>query len=411
MNGVNSATSRSRTSQTLNPEAESHESRRDSSFPLDEARCECCVSCGDVTTTSYQHGLTMKDFRWGIGILIFVLSYRVSYALRTGAVLGTSNPVTTQWACFEVEAEDCCEAINLARQDLGKSALDPVFCQSQLAAVPSSLALPKLARFSLTLPTQDYVVADSAQVYEELSLTQFLWTIHIQYHEGMQLTQKAQEAGDTLFPLMLQPSHPTPHLSLQSNLSQTGGMHRLFHHQLQTLNSAETSYIFLTIPKSMFVDLDDAIELDDDENGVFVHFAATCDIEQPSFTSGQHVIALEINHLGRRHSSSNVASTVSIVVDFATKLHFRYPEPCQDSHQSAHLFMPLLLTKVSGQSVTWLTEGSESNRMISRLPQTLTVPAGSDDDHTVVMWTTMLIGFAGMLLILHDFGQVSVWDP
>lgn len=72
----------------------------------------------------------------------------------------------------------------------------------------------------------------------------------------------------------------------------------------------------------MFVDLDDAIELDDDENGVFVHFAATCDIEQPSFTSGQHVIALEINHLGRRHSSSNVASTVSIVVDFATSYIF-----------------------------------------------------------------------------------------
>lgn len=323
----------------------------------------------------------MELTQWRLLVTVFSLSLLVSRAQK---VLVTRTTFDVQWACFEVEtSENCCHHIISASQELAILSPEVGQCNSQLAAVPGSLldALKlerrNVAVYSLTLPTEP----TNSSV---LQVGQFLWDASLEY-------TVLQQLETTSSPFLLQASEPSDYVSIDSDLSVSGGMHRLLYHQLHTPADVQGSFVFLTIPNSMFVDLDDAFQGPVDVF-VRVHAASVCDIEQPAFSSGQHIIVLEVLVDG----SSNI--------EISSKLHLRYPYPSRSYQQYVILPEPQLLCRKKDGSL--LFQGLEERGP----PTRILVAAGRDEDYDMVMWITILICWIGVGWMMLDLSYVAKWD-
>jgi hypothetical protein len=89
--------------------------------------------------------------------------------------------------------------------------------------------------------------------------------------------------------------------------------------------------VIFTIPQGMFVDLDDPIPWKESGRITTTNCIPpryVCDIEQPAFVSGQHVLVLEISIPISKSTSSIImpmttTTTTTTTESFATKLHLR----------------------------------------------------------------------------------------
>jgi hypothetical protein len=316
-----------------------------------------------------------------------------------------SSPQFLHFTCFHTDAtvETCCQGIRKASAALpnNKPLRNLDDCQSQIAEVPKILATPTnltLARYSWMLLSYE-----TKEEEEDSQPQQYLWK-----------DDELQERSTHLPPYLLTDHEPTisttrsnNNLSIRSQLSPHGGMHRLWQHTIDhtdiiglTDKDATRILVFLTIPQGMFVDLDDPLEgLKDYE----LHAAAICDIEQPAFVSGQHVLVVEIV----------VPISMSTAASFATKLHLRYPQPSETYEQWIDLPTPIVVALSEDGSLlmahhhhTIIFDDTSSSSEVERV----WVAAGSDDDHDGVQWTTMLAAFAGVLWMLLDISYVSQWE-
>ena len=82
----------------------------------------------------------------------------------------------------------------------------------------------------------------------------------------------------------------------------------------------------------MFVDLDDAVS---DFNGIKIHSAGVCDIENPAFDSGQHLVVMEVEVFDRAE------------MQFNSNFHFRYPRPSSSYREKVLLQKPQLLCRTN----------------------------------------------------------------
>jgi hypothetical protein len=312
-------------------------------------------------------------------VTVFSLSLAVGHAQK---VLMTKTAFDVQWACFGVETfETCCNFIISASEEAVIPPPAFELCNSQLAVVPASLVRAlglerqQIAMYSLTLPTER---SNSSST----DVGQFLW-------DPITESQVLQKLDTISFPFLLQMAEPSDYVSIHSDLSASGGMHRLLHHRIRTPANLQTGFVFLTIPYSMFVDLDDAFQGIDN---VRIHAASVCDIEQPAFVSGQHVLVLEL--------SVNDTSTL----EFSTKLHLRYPYPSRSYEQQAFLPEPqLLCLNTNGPMLFQEPEERET-------PTYIWVAAGSDEDYDLVMWITVLVCWIGVVWMMLDMSSVAKWD-
>lgn len=308
-------------------------------------------------------------------ISIFGVSLPAANSQRVLITVGNS---TIQWTCFDDDtADDCCRSIQAASQEASIRASGLTTCAAQLAKVPVSiggaLQVPKdsFATYSLTLESNATTVQ---------STQQFMWD---DSKEGPKL-----KALDTaIFPYLISAELSTS-LLIRSELSSSGGMHRLLRHSWEVTDDYRTCLIFLTVPSGMFVDLDDAFE-GHGATHIIIHAAEVCDIEQPAFVSRPHSIIFEVRDFQDDQS-------------FASKLHLRYPLPSPVREQYVYLPEPQLLCVTLGGSLA----GSPQQKDM----EPVWVAAGNDHDYNVVMWTTVLVCLIGVVQMMVDISQVARWD-
>lgn len=354
--------------------------------------------------------------------------------VATPDILVSSSPTCTVYSCFsdkdnestELEKEACCRGIVEVWQAESENDRGGFFraelrerCLLEMAQVPQSTSNtqhhPDIARFS-------WIVSKTKESIETPTSTeQYLWTIPI--------------GGERLQPDSVETTTPYHKTSAQSNpeliasevgshLGKDGGMHRLFHHRFSVLETTKdaTYFLYVTIPQGMFIDLDDPIEATSggtvqsistespDAGHSFVvttteasssfrarlHAATVCDIEQPSFVSGQHLLVWEIDPIQRTGHDKTL--------EFATKLHLRYPHPSQTLEQWIDLPRPLLFVNsavnTTHNNYDWKLEIAES----------VWVAAGKDEDHDWIMGLTISCCLIGVGIMLRDVSRVSLWD-
>jgi len=257
-----------------------------------------------------------------------------------------------------------------------------------------------------------------------------------------------------------------------SFLGREGGMHRLFHHSFQPVVSlpddvdmTKTSiYLLVNIPQGMFIDLDDPFEVKaanfktiestpisgntDNINisatSTFVvtnrptnahkssvlsfraqlHSAIICDIEQPAFVSGQHVLVWEIDNIvitknQNQQEIGDLSSIPSPVIEFATKLHLRYPHPSSILEEWIDLLKPILFSilpsdymiiKESDVTSMGIMPGKQQHDWDLDFVERVWVAAGNGDDHGYVMGMTIFFCLIGVVIMLRDISRASLWD-
>jgi hypothetical protein len=330
-------------------------------------------------------------------------------------------------------------------------------CESQLATMPTSLPLllehptdarthprtVQVAQFSLVRARADTSTSKSTSTTssstegKQFETYQWMWGDDDDDDEQGLREREIVSSPYFLESLKSSRSGFNPSISIQvsSNLSPQGGMHRLLHHQITmidqgtastdddatTTTALERLYLFLHVPRGMFVDLDDAVTVVSTSTSTSrtttsskaefefkwkvdaVHAAKVCDIEQPAFDSGQHAIVVELPPGGSQY-------------DLSSKLHLRYPDPSLEYEQWIDLVEPHVVgIVVNGnrlghghelrreQAIIASTEGFE-------ILERVWVAAGSDDDYDWVMWTTIAACWVGVVWMLSDISHVSHWD-
>jgi len=316
-------------------------------------------------------------------------------------VLATRSHHLIQWTCFNVASstttsQECCEEIyQSAPALLPNKAPSLQDCTSQIAPVPSVLESIRFEsnHTSRFFATFSWSVLEEKDSNEE-SPSQFVWN-------GTQW-QPTPVTNPYWLPASLPADAPVMEkgITIESQLSPTGGMHRLFHHDIQIdpslLATIHSFLLFITIPRGMFIDLDDAAEVP----GLTwkIHAARRCDIELPSFESEQHVVVLE------------VTPTVTSFFSMATKLHLRYAEPTGEEW-IRDLPKPTVLVVVEEEE----EEGTGAHRRIissqvSGMIDPVWVAAGHAEDYPWVVGITLCASWIGMLWMMSDLDYVARWD-
>eukprot|EP00531_Pseudo-nitzschia_arenysensis_P012572 CAMPEP_0116142468 /NCGR_PEP_ID=MMETSP0329-20121206/14926_1 /TAXON_ID=697910 /ORGANISM="Pseudo-nitzschia arenysensis, Strain B593" /LENGTH=391 /DNA_ID=CAMNT_0003637709 /DNA_START=84 /DNA_END=1259 /DNA_ORIENTATION=+ len=365
--------------------------------------------------------------------------------ISTPKILTSVSPDLVIYSCFvtnefglDVGKDSCCRgAIDVWQQEKMWNdrwgTLSPIElhqrCELEIAQVPSSIASETenrkdIAQFSWVVPRP------SLDSPKQASVEQHLWKIpaggvEFERHP-VRTTTPYQKTSIESTPIMAS--------KIDSHLGQDGGMHRLFHHRYELLGNTDedsTYFLYLIIPSGMFIDLDDPIEattgtlqsistnedngaVASDTNHGFVatatsetssvksfrarlHAATVCDIEQPSFVSGQHLLVWEIDQLV-------TTGEPNVVMEFATKLHLRYPHPTADLEEWIDLPSPLLFA-ASNQ-----THHQQKHDWDLKLEERVWVAAGRDDDHDWIMGMTISFCLIGVGIMLRDVSRVSLWD-
>jgi len=350
---------------------------------------------------------------------------------------------------IEVRQQDNSDNINDDSTD--QSSLFYQRCVAEIALVPSSIESATMVGNTDDSAKFSWMVSKTFEsVVKSTSIEQFLWESST--GDGNNQFQRVPTQTVTPYhktrfqPPMQNSSQPiiTIATKLDSHLSRDGGMHRLFYHKFQSFESNDGEddpnyLIYLTIPKGMFIDLDDPIEsttgsiqsLPTENNGAVasvmnhgfvvtasetrkssvlsfrarLHAATVCDIEQPAFVSGQHLLIWEIDNIVTRESDTTPA-----VIEFATKLHLRYPHPSSTLEEWIELPSPLLFTTLKHYPPK-SSEGYEYgyNWDLDSVDR-IWVAAGNDEDHFWIMCMTISFCLIGVVIMLRDISKVSLWD-
>lgn len=250
---------------------------------------------------------------------------------------------------------------------------------------------------------------------------------------------------------------PTTHTStsvpakIMSAVPDAGGMHRAHHHRI-VLSLAGISEsvvkgnvtVLLPLSEGLFVDIDDALHNDGEctvasavqDSSVHVLSEGTecnaelaalsrgtvVDIEQPSFASKQHVLAIEVSFellFSLLTSSDQKASNVEL--GFASNLHLRYPPPtsCTKDLPGRSRMSPVYVpsTFIGGGHLVVVDNASNDEKIHSvqwdtgSLQDTIVLEtaAGHDGDYIFVVLATLVASLVGSLVMIKDISRVSSW--
>ena len=247
---------------------------------------------------------------------------------------------------------------------------------------------------------------------------------------------------------------------ISSTLSDDGGMHRPYHHTIsielprneltsqQSQSMSGIIDVMLPIPKDLFLDVDDPFTTNDnhcqlsidekirnlvsmEKKSCFVtvelaNEPGVIDIEQPSFSSPSHLVSFQIQldleiRWDDKWDRSEAAQRGTLMVNFETMLHVRYPAPVGKKWglkaDSVLVEVPLAFV-----SQGWIQLKSSKDEALNydlkprtKLNESLKLPiidakAGSDQHYDFVMVTTLLIAFLGALLMMIDLSKVAFWQ-
>jgi hypothetical protein len=365
------------------------------------------------------------------------------------------------------DKESCCTGITTIRahHHLRKSHEDdyPLSmpqCLLEIADMPviSSLSISsfsEMAKFAWTVPTKTnaaritrYTVdqyfwsRDSEESLLKLS-SQTTSPYHRPSHGSISSNDVDSQNGSKSATTRTTSFRPVVS-SVSSTLDRNGGMHRLLHHSVQLLPAMKTYYLFFVVPQGMFIDLDDPIHVPDgtimnvisssssttknhsndakysmhvtssESNtpsyDVHLYAAKVCDIEQPAFVSGQHILVWEI-----RLTNDPVGTTMpsdGVVLNFSTKLHLRYPLPTTGIQDWIYLPEPLLFGIEAGSDEEEKHTSPSSNveKWQLDINELVWVATGNDQHYYIVMWVTISSCVIGVVMMLRDISKVSLWD-
>ena len=409
-----------------------------------------------------------------VALLVFASDYIIpgsSYpSVSTPVLLTSSSASATIYSCFSSDnqasrrptKEACCDSIVKVWQDNDNTNLfsgqtissSSIYqqCVMEIAQVPSigSDTTEQIENPDDTAKFSWVVSNTTKSAVKSTSIEQSLWKPG--NRDQKELERKRVHTITPYHKTRLQPSiqnnfQPTPAIAckLDSHLGENGGMHRLFHHSFQLLGSPTTDYstyfLYLTIPKGMFIDLDDPIEptmgtiqsmpmeINDDfasntshsfvttittqpqnrKSSVLsfrarLHAAVVCDIEQPSFVSGQHLLIWEIDKILTANDN------MPLVIEFASKVHLRYPHPSPSMVEWIDLPSPLLFAAVNSDSVVLNTVLGQNHGWGLGIAERVWVAAGKGEDHNWIMGMTICFCLFGVAIMLRDISKVSLWD-
>ena len=307
-----------------------------------------------------------------IAISLFVINAPPISAQR---VLITVHSGSIQWTCFDDDTiESCCSSIQTAGRETTIAVPSLNSCTAHLAMVPTFSGEP------LQVPARYSLITLEAHAIPGQPTKQYLW-------EKRKQETKLQTLYPTTFPYIIR-AELSNSLSIRSELSSSGGMHRQLRHSLKIADEYGVCYVFLTVPDGMFVDLDDAFEASSGAT-VRVRAAGVCDIEQPAFVSGQHSIVFEVGDGGKD-------------MNFTSKLHLRYPHPSPSNEQFIYLPEPELLCLHQ----TGFFVGAPRQKEVKMV----WVAAGNDNDYELVMWATVVVCLVGVGWMMADLSHVARWD-
>ena len=247
---------------------------------------------------------------------------------------------------------------------------------------------------------------------------------------------------------------PTPEQSLAiparivSSVSESGGMHRAHNHRV-VLSMGEVIgaggseangnvTVLLPLSEGLFMDIDDALqnggectitsmggkcntEMIDLPRGVVV------DIEQPSFASRQHVLAIRVSfQLRDLHHQSHLPD---IALEFTSNLHLRYQAPLltTEMEKRNERMVPVYIppTFIGGGYAAVINndgqDGSNSDGtrttvyysinggQVQRNALIVEAATGHDGDYVFVVAATLFASILGSLIMIREFSVVSRW--
>lgn len=160
-----------------------------------------------------------------------------------------------------------------------------------------------------------------------------------------------------------------------------------------------------------------------------LYYASVSDIEQPAFVSGQYVLIWEIDEITFFPDVLPKMFEHPILgIEFATKLHLRYPNPSPSMETYIHLPKPIILfvephlsheLKESTSSGSYNMDLQHDYREWQQLHQRqldlesshqIWVASGNKNDHDFVMKMTLCFCLIGVGMIMRDISKVSKWD-
>jgi hypothetical protein len=228
--------------------------------------------------------------------------------------------------------------------------------------------------------------------------------------------------------------------SLRSTLSETGGMHRDFHHVLQlgnvppecqridTMernNSCTFSvWISLYLPPDVFVNTEDAFSSNhpsiDFQIYTADHGKELIDQEEPAFASPWHVVLVHLQgpvgvlDAQQMHSTP----TTMIVIEWDTLLHIRYPSPVLNrDFARMHALAPQLVDGEILQSIDATTNTTRWKMMMAPNSNDLDpavlstwLAVGREEDYPWVLGFTMVAATVGAVVMLRDISRVASWS-
>ena len=369
-----------------------------------------------------------------------------SLSISPPAILASSSPTCIVYSCFPVNdselslgsaKEACCKSVVEVWQADGENdrgALSSIElqerCMLELAQVPPSVSLI-MAKNQHDSAQFSWVVSKTSEsAVRSASIEQYFWTIPA---GGDRFERDLVQTVTPYHKPSVQNSSKSRRFiapKVDSHLGKDGGMHRLFRHRFRLLENSTGGeedpvyFLYLTIPQGMFIDLDDPIEIAQgtiqstptdgvDASHSFVvttskdsslvqsfrarlHAATVCDIEQPSFVSGQHLLVWEIDGIGKQGMPP--------LIEFSTKLHLRYPHPSATLEEWIDLPNPLLFATSN------LNYSTQEYDWGLGIVERVWVAAGKDEDHDWIMGMTILFCLIGVGIMLRDVSRVSLWD-
>jgi hypothetical protein len=182
--------------------------------------------------------------------------------------------------------------------------------------------------------------------------------------------------------------------------------------------------MLLFVSEHFFVDVDDPFDCtffanDDDEHAFAVlqkiNKNRIIDIEQPAFASPQHVVAVQIL-LGKERVVDDICNNNddddTLQIEFATKLHVRYPPLTREGSLDVALLAPLLYQGwlVSAEHINYTLSPSSSLSSSYQPPIQTRIATGFEQDYYWVGIITILWSLVGSYLLLCNLAKVSKWN-
>ena len=336
-----------------------------------------------------------------------------------------------------------------------------VYCLKHIAEIPSELSSAiksasqvdaftsqpqqSLADYSLVIDVSQHMLKPPTN---EESMTTYSpwWLLSHQLDDSLDLeNETSSNEGDGRHILA----------SIQSSLSEDGGMHRTLSHivsvQTPSISSATTTsapctwnttiWIMLVVPEDFFMDMDDPLEsitCPPDTSDCHVEYLLDAnqviDIEQPTFTSPQHVVGITLEFVFHQRHQQQEDENSSLMIQFLTKIHTRYPMPLKLANiPSTRVSVGLPAPHIIGG--TWMTQSHMYETRDAETPAEVwyikeetkrhsisneleefsawlstTVPAGCQEDYPWVAMITMICAVVGAGMTLRDLSLVSKWD-